>query len=286
MSKVLKTADGSSTLFSSYFKEPYHSVTAGAFTEALEKFCKPAKVREKARRGKVSLFDSCFGLGYNTFTFVSEVTSENPSAEVEVVGYEFDVKVIESSLSLNWGKLERWKEVLRELLRNRTCQFGFLTLNYFRPKLRIKVFVGEGREVLKRISPVYEGFADAVFHDPFSPKVNPELWTYDFFLLLRRVIKDEGILATYSASTPVRKALHMAGFGVVEGVAVGRKSKSTVASPSFKTEERLLRKFELPESVPYRDPTLNQPHWLIKARRQGCIRLLKTPYRPIPVYHL
>ncbi len=286
MNRVLKTEDGSTTLFSSEFKEPYHSVTAGALTEAVEKFCKPARVRQKAREGRVALFDSCFGLGYNTFTFIQEAISENPRAELFIVGYEFDLKVVENSLLLNWGELERWKWVLKELLKNRTLQMGFLTLNYFRPKLRIKIFIGEGREVLKRIAPLYKNFADAVFHDPFSPKVNPELWTYEFFSLLRKVIKEEGTLATYSCATPVRKALHMAGFGVREGVAVGRRSKSTVASPSFKTQEKLLRKFSLPQSVPYRDPTLNQPPSLIRARQRGCVKLLETPLKPLPVYHL
>ena len=282
--KPLETEDGSITLFSEEFKEPYHSTTAGALTEALEKFVKPTRVRERARRGKLSLFDSCFGLGYNAFTFIDEALSENPKATLKVVGYEFDLKVIESSLKLKWGRLERWKGVLRELLKNRTCQLGFLTLNYFRPNLKIKVFVGEGRQVLKKISPLYQSFADAIFHDPFSPKVNPELWTYDFFILLRGVIKEEGILATYSAATPVRKALHMAGFGVKEGVAVGRKSKSTLASPSFKTEEKLLEKFEL--TAPFRDLTLAEPRELIGARQKGCTYLIKTPYKPLPLYTL
>jgi chorismate dehydratase len=279
--RPLETEDGSITLFSEEFKEPYHSTTAGALTEALEKFCKPAKVREKAGRGKVSLLDSCFGLGYNAFTFIDEALSENPRATVEVVGYEFDLSVLENALNLNWGKLERWKGVLRELLKNRTCQLGFLTLNYFRPNLKIKVFIGEGRQVLKKISPLYENFADAIFHDPFSPKVNPELWSCEFFTLLRRVIKEDGILATYSAATPVRKALHMAGFGVREGVAIGRKSKSTVASPAFKTERALLKKFEL--AAPFRDLSLAEPRELIRARQKGCTCLIKTSYKPLPL---
>jgi len=282
--KPLETEDGSITLFSEEFKEPYHSTTAGALTEALEKFVKPARVRERARKGRVSLFDSCFGLGYNAFTFIDEALSENPKAALEVVGYEFDLTVIESSLKLNWGRLERWKGVLKELLKNRTCRLGFLTLNYSHPNLKIKVFVGEGRQVLKKISPLYQSFADAIFHDPFSPKVNPELWTYDFFTLLRKVIKQDAILATYSASTPVRKALHMAGFGVKEGVAVGRKSKSTLASPSFKTERELLEKFEL--TAPFRDPSLAEPRELIRARQKGCTCLIKTPYKPLPLYTL
>jgi len=66
----------------------------------------------------------------------------------------------------------------------------------------------------------------------------------------------------------------MAGFGVKEGVALGRKSKSTVASSSFKTEEKLLRKFKLPSSVPFRDPVLSDPPGLISSRREGCMKLL------------
>lgn len=282
--RPIRTQDGSITLFSQEFNEPYHSTTAGALTEAVEKFCKPARVREKARKGRVSLLDSCFGLGYNAFTFINEAFSENPRALLEVVGYEFDLTVIESSLKLNWGSLERWKGVLRELLKNRTCQMGFLTLNYFRPNLQIKIFIGEGRKVLKKISSIYRNFADAIFHDPFSPKVNPELWTYEFFTLLRKAIKEDGILATYSAATPVRKALHMAGLGVKEGVAVGRRSKSTVASPSFETEKGLLEKFA--KIAPYRDLTLREPRELIRARQKGCTYLIKTPYKPLPLYTL
>ncbi|WP_457678767.1 tRNA (5-methylaminomethyl-2-thiouridine)(34)-methyltransferase MnmD [Thermovibrio sp.] len=281
MNRTLKTKDGSITLFSSEFKEPYHSTTAGALTEAVEKFCKPAKVREKARKGRINLLDSCFGLGYNTFTFIQEATSENPKVKLFIVGYEFDLKVVKSSLLLNWGKLNRWKWVLKELLRNKLVEGDFLSLNFFRPNLKIKILVGEGRRALNLISKRYENFADAIFHDPFSPKVNPELWSYELFLLMRRVIKEDGILATYSAATPVRRALHMAGFGVKEGVAVGRKSKSTLASPSFKTEEGIEEKFKYPTSVPYRDPQLKDERELIRARQKGCINLLKRPPFPI-----
>jgi len=273
--RKVQTEDGSATFFSEKFGEPYHSVTAGAFTEALEKFCRPSKVRERAREGKVSLLDVCFGLGYNTVAFLSEVLSENPGALVKVVGFEYDISVIENSLKVNWGKFEKWKWVLRELLKNRSCERGVLTLNYADSKLKIKVYITEGREFVKKFTGKFKNFADFIFHDPFSPKVNPELWTYEFFRYLRKIIKDSGILTTYSSSTAVRRALHMARFGVKEGVAVGRRSKSTVASPLFKTEDEILKKFELETSVPLRDPHLKDHPKLIKSRREGCINLLR-----------
>jgi chorismate dehydratase len=71
----------------------------------------------------------------------------------------------------------------------------------------------------------------------------------------------------------VRKALLLAGFGVKEGVAVGRKSRSTVASPSFITEKRLKEK--LSRAVPFRDLNLKEDPELIKARKEGCRKLLE-----------
>lgn len=71
-----------------------------------------------------------------------------------------------------------------------------------------------------------------MFYDPFSPKVNTEMWTVNIFRIVKRLMKDDGILATYSASLAVRKGLIEAGFriGLVEPV--GRKSYSTVATVS------------------------------------------------------
>ena len=284
VSRVVKTEDGSLTLYSERFKETYHSTTAGAFTEAVEKFYKPCKVEQIAReRGVVRIFDSCFGLGYNTVAALKRLSEQVPQAKVEVIGFEFDRRVIEESLKLPWGEHEKWKFLLRELLKNRKCEpFGAESLNFYSPKLKVKIFLCEGRQLLKNLK--LKEFADAVFHDPFSPKRNPELWTVEFFKGLRKIIKPEGILATYSASTAVRKGLLLSGFGVKEGVAVGRKSLSTLASPSFQTDEKLLKKLKRAEAVPFRDPDLNDPPELIKGRREGCLKLLKREIPLLPLY--
>ncbi|SMP15806.1 tRNA U34 5-methylaminomethyl-2-thiouridine-forming methyltransferase MnmC [Desulfurobacterium pacificum] len=269
--RIVKTEDGSLTFFSEKFKEPYHSVTAGAFREAVEKFCVPAKVSEKVKdRGRFNLFDFCFGLSYNTVAFLDTVFRENPEARVRIVGVERDIRVIENSLKIPWHRFEKWKWVLREILKNRKVEGGFLTLNCFIPQVSVKVFVGEARDFLKRFAQRYIEFADAIFHDPFSPKVNPELWTYEVFLLERKICKEDGILVTYSTSSAVRRALMMAGFGVRNGVVLGRKTPSTVASPLFETEEKIKRK----KAVPYRDPDLRDSPDLIKNRKKGCEYLI------------
>ncbi len=270
--KIVKTEDGSLTFFSEKFKEPYHSVTAGAFREAVEKFCVPAKVSEKVReRGRFNLFDFCFGLGYNTVAFLDTVFKENFQAKVRIVGIERDVKVIENSLKIPWHRFEKWKWFLKEILKNRRVEGDFLTLNCFTPQISAKIFIGEARKFLKHFYRQYLRFADAIFHDPFSPKVNPELWTYEVFLLEREICKEDGIFVTYSTSSAVRKALIMAGFGVKNGIVLGRKTPSTIASPAFETEKEIKKK----KSIPYRDPTLSDSPELIKSRKRGCEYLLK-----------
>ncbi|MDQ7082078.1 MAG: hypothetical protein Q9N34_03150 [Aquificota bacterium] len=61
---LVETADGSLTLVSPEYCEPYHSITAGAVTECLEKFIKPSRILEKAKlKEEVRILDVGFGLG-------------------------------------------------------------------------------------------------------------------------------------------------------------------------------------------------------------------------------
>ncbi|WP_456395839.1 tRNA (5-methylaminomethyl-2-thiouridine)(34)-methyltransferase MnmD [Desulfurobacterium sp.] len=279
MIKKVITADGSPTFFSEEYGEPYHSVTAGAFRESKEKFINPCKVIESLKNGDLKILDVCFGLGFNSMSAVKAALE--CGGRLLIIGFEKNIDVIKASLKLDWGSMSAFKIFLRGLLRSRSFEDGFLTLNYFDGKIGIKIFIGEGRKVIKRIYRNFQNFFDVVFHDPFSPKVNPELWTFEFFRYISELVKEDGILATYSSSLPVRKALLMAGFGVREGVAVGRKSKSTVAVKGAETvlPDNLKRKLERSIfSIPYRDPCLRDPPALIRNRRSGCIRILKSAY--------
>ena len=74
---------------------------------------------------------------------------------------------------------------------------------------------------------------DVIFHDPYSPAANPEMWGVACFEKLRRAAsKNDGptSLHTYSCATPVRAALLLAGFFVGFGPATGRMNSTTIAS--------------------------------------------------------
>ncbi len=72
----------------------------------------------------------------------------------------------------------------------------------------------------------------AIFFDPYSPTVNPEMWTLETFAaLLGRT--DPGhpcLLTTYTRSTAVRVTLLLAGWFVGIGGATGEKDETTVAA--------------------------------------------------------
>ena len=64
--KLVLCEDGTHTLYSVEFDEPYHSTKDGALHESLQKYVIPT-LRIKKNRQKLVILDICFGLGYNTF---------------------------------------------------------------------------------------------------------------------------------------------------------------------------------------------------------------------------
>jgi queuine tRNA-ribosyltransferase len=72
--------------------------------------------------------------------------------------------------------------------------------------------------------------AEVVFWDPFSPRVNPELWTVEAFRALRAACGPRAVVFTYSTATSVRSALLLAGFCVGVGDPSGEKEQTTAAA--------------------------------------------------------
>ena len=67
--EIIVCEDGSLTLFSKEFDEPYHSTKDGALYESIEKYVKPS-IRYQSHKESLTILDICFGLGYNTFATI------------------------------------------------------------------------------------------------------------------------------------------------------------------------------------------------------------------------
>jgi chorismate dehydratase len=242
---VVRTADGSYTLLSPLYGEPYHSITAGAVTECLLKFVEPSRILERVPfKGEVRILDLGFGLGYNTAVAVTEIRKVSRDVRINVIALDLGPPREVPPLPEPYGTVHR--EIL-----------GSLPL-YESGNVRVRLLSGDARKTIKEVL----GFgADAVFHDPFSPFRNPELWTLDFLKLVKEVLSPEGLWVSYTSALPVRRALLDLGFKVGESRPVGRRKGGTVATlrgevPPLSWED-LRRVRESPYSAPFRDPTLS-----------------------------
>jgi chorismate dehydratase len=200
MRKVI-TGDGSVTLYSEEYGESYHSIS-GAVEEAFRKFVEVCNVRDGMR-----VLDICFGLGYNSLAAVH-------TADVEIVALEKDRRVLEEIDKIEVPEYLR-KDYEKVKKAAKSLSYG-----------KIKIILGDAVKTLKNV----DGKFDAVFLDPFSPLKNPELWTKEFFVEIKRKMNYGAILATYSCARKVRENLQEAGFRVEDGPKVGRRGPSTVAT--------------------------------------------------------
>ena len=91
----------------------------------------------------------------------------------------------------------------------------------------------------------------AIFYDPYSPTVNPEMWTLELFTSLRAGLREDTpcLLTNYTRSTAVRVTLLLAGFHVGVGPSTGEKDETTVAANDPALLERPLARDWLEKKV-------------------------------------
>lgn len=87
-------------------------------------------------------------------------------------------------------------------------------------------------------SELQENHFDACYHDPFGPGQAPECWSAECFLWSYRALNEQGVLATFGASSAARRAMKEVGFLVGSLPGAPGKREMTVASKSAAAIER------------------------------------------------
>ena len=256
------TADGSFTFFSDEFDEDFHSYF-GAKQEAQTKFVEPCQIAQKAKRSaRFRLLDICYGLGYNTAAALATICQVNPKCIVESIALEINPEV--PLQAVDRQLLKDYPPPIPKLLK----QLAF-THQVQTSQFSAQLLLGDARttvqEVLKR-----NFQADAIFLDPFSPPKCPQLWTVEFLTIVAKCLKPTGILAAYSCSASVRKALSISGLKLASSFGLGRRSPGTIAAfqPLMPLSQKELEHLSTRAAVPYRDPTLQDSAVSIRQRRQ------------------
>ena len=210
--------DGSYTAYSKEYNEHYHSTRDGALHESLTKHIQPA-FRVKHEKQEINILDICYGLGFNTLATLYYYKQNNLNSKIRIYSPELDASLVKSLNTFTYPKeFEEFKNIIMSI-----CKDGF----YEDENFYIEVFLGDAREYIKK----FENKFDIVYQDAFSPSSNPILWTKEYFSDIKRSIKKDGVLTTYSISLSTRLALHENGFHLYINSGEGFRT-ATVASLS------------------------------------------------------
>lgn len=215
MEKII-TKDDSITFHNKEFDETYHTIS-GAKEEALKKFILPSlkKSQDINKQNSIKILDVCFGLGYNTAAALDVITKKFPSIKIEIVALEIDKIILNKILEIN-ANFNSYNLIKKCINQNFKIK---------KDNISIKIILGNAVQTIKQINEEF----DFIFHDPFSTKKMPEFWREDFFKEEFRLLKNNGILTTYSCARLVRDNLKAVGFKIYDVEPVGRRAPSTLA---------------------------------------------------------
>ena len=203
------TRDGSATLYSVRYAQLYAS-EHGALSEAQSVFLTGSSVGERLTNGEtVRVLEVGFGTGLNFFV-TAVACLENPAAGLEYTALEhllLDAPTVRELGydSLVGGLIEdylQWRENLDETSGTQVFETG---------RVRLELLLGEASAQTLPTERFH-----AVYHDAFSPEVNPELWTEDFLGKLVTALQPGGVLVSYCVQGAVRRRLETLGLEVAK----------------------------------------------------------------------
>lgn len=255
------TDDGSYSINSKEINnkvETLHTST-GAISESFEKFIKPMKFDYSK---DIAILDICAGLGYNSSAAIADFIKNSTDSNLKVDMVEISKATFACGILVPSPIPEH--DITKKAIEDELVKQNYASLSLeeceIPENIDINVFIEDARQTVQNLE---DNTYDAIFLDPFSQNMSPELFSLEFFKEFRRIIKDNGIIATYTSSAPVRAAFIEAGFYIGLGPIFGRKQGGTLASPNPEMLDYSLPKNDeirialSDVGIPFRDPGLN-----------------------------
>jgi len=198
--KIIKTADGSSSIYLPDWDESYHS-KHGAIQEAYHVFIKHG-LNLFSNDSKLNILEIGFGTGLNCLITYLEAKKRN--LKINYDGVEAYPLKAEEILQLNYItelKAEKFTDVFRLMHSTTWEEKQKLDINF--SFLKRKQFFNEMDDINK---------FNLIYFDAFGARVQPELWTEEIFKTMYNSLIKKGVLVTYSAKGSVRRAMQSVGF--------------------------------------------------------------------------
>ena len=265
------TEDGSYSINS---KEINHKVetlhtSTGAISESFEKFIKPMKFNYDK---DIAILDICAGLGYNSSAAIADFIKNSSNSNLQIDMVEISKATYACGLLVPSPIPEH--DITKKAIEDELIKQDYATLSLEKAEIpeniNINVFIEDARQTVQGLE---DDTYDAIFLDPFSQNMAPELFSVEFFKQFRRIIKDDGIVATYTSAAPIRAGFIEASFYIGLGPIFGRKQGGTLASPNPDMLDYSLPKNDeirialSDVGIPFRDPGLNNSSEVILENR-------------------
>ena len=199
-------------------------VGTGPRTEAMELHVRQQRLVERAQAGggrPFIIWDVGLGPGGNALIAMEALRTV--AVPVEIHSFDLSTEVLRFALrhASELDYLSGWEATVAALLEE--------GVSVPSPKIHWRLHRGDFRECL-HAAPL----PSAIFHDPYSPARNPEMWNMETFSAMSARLQEPDappcLLTNYTRSTAVRVTMALAGWFVGTGVAIGEKDQTTVAA--------------------------------------------------------
>jgi tRNA U34 5-methylaminomethyl-2-thiouridine-forming methyltransferase MnmC len=226
--EIVKTSFGAVSILDKNVNEIMHN-PVGPWVEANELYINQSQLRDRllnCASDSYVVFDVGLGAAANSLAVLHAYDGLRKEGRklprLKIVSFEQNLELLKFALqnSKEFSHFSGYEIAIEKLISTGKCHTD---------SLEWILCYGNFLNTIEQAS----AEADVVYYDPYSPKVNSEMWTVECFEKLKLRMKPNAILYTYSQSTPVRVALILAGYFVGIGTSTGFKLETTQASRTF-----------------------------------------------------
>ena len=203
--EIIKTADGSHSIYVKYLDEHYHSIH-GAIQESKHVFIEAGLkyIISTLPDAEINILEIGLGTGLNAFLTFMESSKMN-----RMINYtSIEAYPISSETANQLNYLELLNEQKNQTVFNEihTCEWN--KKNGISNQFSFRKI----QNTLQQI--VFDDTYNLIYFDAFGPRVQPEMWTEEIFVKLYASTNPDGCLVTYCAKGEVKRTLKKVGFTV------------------------------------------------------------------------
>jgi tRNA U34 5-methylaminomethyl-2-thiouridine-forming methyltransferase MnmC len=200
LNKIIKTTDGSHTIYVPELNEHYHSIH-GAVQESSFIFINNGF--EFCNADPLNIFEVGFGTGLNVLLTA--------------------LKSISGTREINYTSIEKYpvsKKIIRSLNHhlfaggNGKDLYKSIHSSPWNEKVKISKYLNLTKIFGDFTTTPLSGKFDLIYFDAFGPDKQPEMWTKEMFAGIATVTHKNGVFVTYSAKGEVKRNLKACGFDV------------------------------------------------------------------------